>query len=291
MYDLKALQEKEIGILQAVHDACEKLGIQYVIMHGTLLGAVRHKGFIPWDDDIDICMDRESYDVFIKEGQKYLPENLRIQHVMYENECPNIFAKIRDKNTVFLHEEHVDLSINQGMFIDIFPVDRIKSTPFAITVEHWRKRLFNVINECFDLAYIRSIHRPVSRIIGYFVHYVIVKGLMCRVDRAKFISKEDDRRRKLHKKGDDCTFISVYRKLPGPYSLFTDRILYDFDGRHFYGPRNADKLLSVLYGDYMTVPPKEKQITHKPLFVDLHRGYTKEELDVIIKKLKEEKEK
>lgn len=83
-YDLKALQAKEIEILQAVHDACEKLGIEYTIGHGTLIGAVRHKGFIPWDDDIDICMTRDNYDVFIREGQKYLPPNLRIQHVLLE---------------------------------------------------------------------------------------------------------------------------------------------------------------------------------------------------------------
>ncbi len=283
MYDLKRLQEKEIEILQAVHDACEKLGVEYVIMHGTLLGAVRHHGFIPWDDDIDICMTRENYDVFIRDGQKYLPENLKIQHVLYEKNCPNIFAKVRDCNTTFLHTEHVDLDINQGVFIDIFPVDRIKADKFSITKEYYRKRIFNGINECYDMAYVKTIKRKSSRIIGIVVHYVITKGLMAGVKRDKFILREENRRRKLHSRGDDCTFISIYKNITGPYSLFTKRKLYEFDGSKFYGPEDYDTVLTILYGDYMKVPPKEQQITHKPLFVDLDRGYSKKEIDKMIK--------
>lgn len=283
MYDLKRLQEKEIEILQAVHDACEKLGIEYVIMHGTLIGAVRHHGFIPWDDDIDICMTRENYDIFIRDGQKYLPENYKIQHVALEKECPNIFAKVRDCNTTFLHTEHVDLDINQGVFIDIFPVDRIKSGKFSIAVEHYRRRFFNSINECYDLAYVKSIKRKASRIIGIMIHYVITKGLMAGIKREKFILREENRRRKLHYKGDDCTFISIYKNITGPYSLFTKRKLYEFDGRMFYGPEDYDTLLTALYGDYMKIPPKEAQITHQPLFVDLERGYSKKEIQELLK--------
>lgn len=283
MYDLKRLQEKEIEILQAVHDACEKLGIEYVIMHGTLIGAVRHHGFIPWDDDIDICMTRENYDIFIRDGQKYLPENYKIQHVALEKECPNIFAKVRDCNTTFLHTEHVDLDINQGVFIDIFPVDRIKSGKFSIAVEHYRRRFFSIINECYDLAYVKSIKRKASRIIGIMIHYVITKGLMAGIKREKFILREENRRRKLHYRGDDCTFISIYKNITGPYSLFTKRKLYEFDGRMFYGPEDYDTLLTALYGDYMKIPPKEAQITHQPLFVDLERGYSKKEIQELLK--------
>ncbi len=282
MYDLKALQEKEIEILQAVHNACEALGIEYTIGHGTLIGAVRHKGFIPWDDDMDICMTRENYDTFIEKGQEYLPENLKIQHVSLEDSCPNIFGKVRNCDTTFLHAEHVDLDINQGVFIDIFPVDKIKSGKLSTALEHFRRQTFAIINECYDMAYIKTIKRPLSKIIGYFVHYVIIKCIMRHVNRCDFILREEGRRRKLHQRGDNCTFISIYRNVTGPYSLFTERILYDFDGHKFYGPKNYDAILSKLYGDYMVIPEKEKQITHKPLFVDLNRGYSKSELDQIL---------
>ena len=166
MYDLKSLQSKELEMLEAIHSACEALGVRYVIMHGTLLGAVRHKGFIPWDDDIDICMPREDYDLFVKQGAEYLPSNLIIQHSLNEAECPNLFAKVRDAKTTFLHEEHVDLNINQGVFVDVFPIDRIKKGSAAVNFEYYRRRFFNVVNECYDKAYIKSIKRPLSRIIG-----------------------------------------------------------------------------------------------------------------------------
>ena len=284
MYDLKQLQKKEIEILQAVHDACEELGIEYTIGHGTLIGAVRHHGFIPWDDDIDICMTRENYDVFIREGQKHLPDHLVIQHASIERECPNIFAKVRDSKTTFLHEEHIDLGIVQGVFIDIFPVDRIKSGYFKINVEHLRRQLWAYINECFDIAYVNTIKRPFSKIIGLFLHYIVIRGIMLRGNRTSFILKEEERRRRVHKKGDNCTFVSIYRKLVGEYSLYTERKLYEFDGHKFYGPKNANKILTILYGDYMKIPPKEKQIVHNPLFVDLDKGYSKEEIALMIKK-------
>ena len=287
MEDMKALQAKEIEILQVVHDACEKLGIEYVIMYGTLIGAVRHHGFIPWDDDIDICMTQENYDVFIKEGNNYLPENIRIQHVLTEDECPNLFAKVRDKSTTFLHREHIALNINQGVFIDVFPVGKIKAGRVAITIEYYRRKIFNIINECFDLAYIAGIKRKGGRIMGLFIHYIIVRGLLHKIHRKDFILKEEERRRDLHRHGDDITFVSVYEKVLGQYTLFTKRRLYEFDGYNFYGPEDYNKLLSLLYGNYMNIPPVEEQVTHKPLFVDLGMGYSAEEVLEILKQEKQ----
>ena len=76
MSELQELQNKEAEILQAIHDACEKLGLRYTLIFGSLLGAVRHKGFIPWDDDVDIYMPREDYDIFMEKGQQPLaPED------------------------------------------------------------------------------------------------------------------------------------------------------------------------------------------------------------------------
>ena len=283
MYDLKSLQNKELEILQSVHNVCEQLGIEYTIGHGTLIGAVRHKGFIPWDDDIDICMTRDDYDVFIKEGMNYLPDNLIIQHWSIEKECPNLYAKVRDKNTTFLHKEHVDLDICQGVFIDVFPVERIKKGKVATWIEHKRRKIFYDINECYDRAFLSIVKRPISKVIVYFIHYVLICGFMRRKKRFEFIAHEEERRRKLHENGDDCTFISIYYNKTGPYSMYKERQLFEFEGRKFWGPKNYDYILSTLYGDYMTIPPKEKQIVHKPLFVDVTKSYTTDEIKEIIK--------
>ena len=282
MYDLKDLHKKEIELLQAVHDACEAMNVKYVIMHGTLLGAVRHHGFIPWDDDIDICMTRENYDTFLREGSQYLPSNLMIQHVIFEENCPNYYAKVRDVNTTFLHKEHINLDINQGIFIDVFPIDKIKNGKIRIATEFYKRKWFDLIVNCYNPDYVASIQRTRSKLIGEVLHWFIRKSVFRIRDWRKYILKEDARRRFLHKIGDDCTFISIYRNVTDKFSLFEKRREYDFDGSVFYGPEDYDTILEELYGDYMRIPPKEKQITHDPLFVDLDRGYSKEELAIIL---------
>ena len=271
MYDLRALQLKEVEILQAVHDVCEKLGIEYMIHYGTLIGAVRHKGFIPWDDDIDIVMTWENYDRFIEEAPKLLPENLMLQHYKYEHDCPNVFAKVRDKNTCFLQPEHVDLDICQGVFIDIFPVTRIKEDEKSKKQEMKREDRFSIINKCLDKAFIGTIVRKKSILIAKLLHFHYAQGPFRIRDRAKFLAKEETRLRTLSQNGYSHTYIfGAYC----PYNVFTERALYDFEGHKFYGPKDFDTALRTYYGDYMIIPPKEKQVTHKPLFVDLERGYT-----------------
>jgi len=99
------------------------MNLTYYISYGTLLGAIRHKGFIPWDDDIDVCMPRGDYDRFIKEGSEYLPENYFIQTMESDPKYALNFAKLRDSNTALFEKHVLDVDINHGVFIDIFPVD------------------------------------------------------------------------------------------------------------------------------------------------------------------------
>lgn len=279
MYDLKRLQNKGLEMLQAIHDACEKLGIRYYIMYGTLLGAVRHNGFIPWDDDVDICMTREDYDIFIEKGQQYLPENFQIQHFTTEADCPNIYAKVRDCNTTFLSREHVDLDINHGIFVDVFPVERIKSSGAAFYLEYLRRKIFVVMNSCCDQAYVDSIIRKRSKVIGWFVHNVINK-IFVQPSRSAFLKREDSRRRKLHEKGDDCAFLTVtpLKKTTIPYSVFGEPVLYQIDGKFFYGPKDYDFLLRSQYGNYMQLPPEDQRVTHQPILVDFEKGFSREEI-------------
>ena len=194
MSELQELQNKEAEILQAIHDACEKLGLRYTLIFGSLLGAVRHKGFIPWDDDVDIYMPREDYDIFMEKGQQFLPDNMRIQHHTTEADCPNIYAKVRDNTTTFLHREHIDLDINHGVFVDIFPVDRMKNSSFRAKCEFNIRKLFNMVNGCYDKAYVDTIVSPVKKIIALFIHHVVCK-ILVQPSRADFIRREEQRRR------------------------------------------------------------------------------------------------
>ena len=117
------LKAKELEIFKVIIDICDRLNLRYYVIGGTLIGAIRHKGFIPWDDDIDIGMMRKDYDIFLREAPKYLPEQYFLQTVWSDPEYLNCFAKVRDSNTTFVEIPVAKRKINHGVFVDVFPLD------------------------------------------------------------------------------------------------------------------------------------------------------------------------
>ena len=120
---LQKMQEVEIDLFKAFIEVCQKLQLKYYLLGGTLLGAVRHKGFIPWDDDIDVGMPRKDYEIFIQKAQDLLPEHYFVQTLYSEPTIPYNFCKIRNSNTTFVEYSIKKLNINHGVYIDVFPLD------------------------------------------------------------------------------------------------------------------------------------------------------------------------
>ena len=120
---LENLKRAELEIFKHFVLCCEKLGVTYFLMDGSLLGAVRHKGFIPWDDDIDVGMMRKDYEILIAKAQTLLPEYLFLQTYKTDKGVMNNFAKIRDSRTTFIETSQKEQQINHGVYIDIFPLD------------------------------------------------------------------------------------------------------------------------------------------------------------------------
>ncbi len=268
-FNLKDLQKKELEILKSVTEVCEKLHIQYFLYYGTFLGAVRHKGFIPWDDDIDICMTRENYERFLKEAPGVLPKHLMIQHYTTERNTNNIFIKVRDKNTVFIENDNEDLDICHGVFLDIFPVDRITENPRIQSKEFQRRIFFGKVVSCYSKACVKTIVGAPRRCVAYLMHYSFCK----LIPKYRLMEWEDTRRKKLHQLGGAFYLRdSQYDKGCGVYSEIEDLTPYEFEGCSFMGPKDFNSVLSALYGQYMQIPPKEKQRTHKPLKINLECG-------------------
>lgn len=128
---MEKLRIIEVDILDEVVRICNKYDINYYLAYGTLIGAVRHKGFIPWDDDIDIWMFREDYDRFAKIAEKELSEKYYYQDWHKEKEYPYNFAKVRLNDTVVLQKPITKLNIHHGIYIDIFPLDNINLKRFT----------------------------------------------------------------------------------------------------------------------------------------------------------------
>lgn len=266
MYDLKRLQKTELDMLVQIHNVCEALGIKYVILYGTLLGAIRHEGFIPWDDDIDIIMNREDYDLFLREGQKLLPNNLLVQHYSIEPEAYNYYIKVRNTNTLFLENDNKSFNMCHGIFVDIFPFDRISSFCFIPKIEYYRRKLFNITAGCYSIDYIDSIRNPLKKKFGLIIHHIFCSK--CSI--STFFGKEEAFRRKMNSHGRDTYLLDFFAwKGTVSYEDLFVRQLYLFEGFNFYGPKNSDKILKQCYGsNYMELPPVESRITHQPLVVD-----------------------
>ena len=126
------LQQVEFKLLQAVDIVCKQLNIKYYLICGSALGAVKYSGFIPWDDDLDIGMLRSDYEVFVEMAQELLPNSYFLQNYRTDPAFPQIFSKVRDSNTTYIEKSAAKLSINHGVYIDVFPLDGYPKTPFEI---------------------------------------------------------------------------------------------------------------------------------------------------------------
>ena len=241
---LRELWNCELKILDEVDRICRKHNLNYYLMWGTLIGAVRHKGFIPWDDDIDISMPREDYDKFLKIAQKELHDNFFVQTAFTDKFHPGFFAKVRLKNTAFYATNDKNIKRNHGIFIDIIPIDGRKEKDSIF--RKVKNRLAAKIS-----SYIFKIRNEDSK--GGFSIFKIFPQ--------KFLLKLRDW---LMKGKGDCCVSWGYRFKK---TDFLPVIEMEFEGKKYNAPNNYHKVLTTIYGDYMQLPPEDKRIAHEPAFI------------------------
>lgn len=245
---LKDVQQKMLEILVEIDRVCTENGIHYVLDSGTMLGAVRHKGFIPWDDDLDIIMTRDDYIRFTEVANKSFPDTFEFQCIENTKKYPYNFGKVFNKKTVFIEGTTKDLNICHGIYIDVFPMDYVD-----VSNEKRLKRQINLINKLTQLRYLKLFKTDsawykvlLSKLVPLkWLNFACKKAMMYRY-------KETDKVQKL------CHYGVT--KLPHDVSIFTDVIKVPFEDKCFPIPRDYDTFLKGRYGDYMQLPPPEKQI-------------------------------
>lgn len=259
----EAVQKKAIEILEVFVSVAEKLGVEYYIYGGTLLGAVRHKGFIPWDDDIDVAMKREDYEKFIHNAQKYLPDNMFLQTYETDPEYPKVYAKIRNSDTTFIETAVKGRNMNHGVFIDIFALDpysskRASSLGFRIKKALSLLRISYAFDDPDTSAKLKRI-----RWISKLVYPTVNKAV--RANDALFASC----------KSGDLLANNSRRACPAKY--FNGTCELEFEGVKVTGPAGWEGVLGHMYGgDYMTLPPVEKRVSlHSTEVIDVDNSYKK----------------
>ncbi len=251
---MKAIGEKELkdiqlDILCDVAAFCEKNGLRYFLAYGTLLGAVRHKGYIPWDDDIDIHMPRPDYERLL---QTYRSDsNIAVSHE--SNPAYRVaFAKVYRKGTT-VKEFHFKQDVF-GVYIDIFPLDGFISKEQARKCGELR-RYMHVKNSVFlpQMTILRRLRLAVTKLI------LLPFGLHSMLRRIRRIATLRDY------EGSSMVFSSYCRYAEREIfgrDIFDSFTTVSFEGLKFRAPLDCDTYLRTLYGDYMTLPPASKQVSH-----------------------------
>lgn len=266
---LKRLKTIEVSMLKECISICDKLGIKYYLIDGTLLGAVRHKGFIPWDDDIDIAMTRADYEVFVAKAQEYLPKNLFLQTNKTDPEALMNFAKIRNSDTTFIETSIKDLNINKGVFIDIFPLDVFGTSAVGESIFMFFKHCLRVrVGGGFTSSIKKSklYKRLINGVISGILFWMSPKMAVCLREK---LFKSIKRGSRLANHSSPWGNKEVV-----PASWYGDGIFLEFEGVRVRCPLEYKKWLSRVYGDYMQLPPVEKQVSHHYAeVVDLDKSY------------------
>lgn len=267
---LQEIQQVERELLRAFIDVCNKLGLKWFLIGGSCLGAVRHQGIIPWDDDIDVGMPRPDYETFLAHAQEYLPSHVFLQSYVTDPAYIRNIAKLRDSNTTFIEKSVKNYPMHHGIWLDIFPLDGYKNLSRNLTYRACR----NMLSQVHTMrAYPKG--SPERDRLGSLPNRLI-RAWIRTPERA--LKKLD----RLYTSLDYYTCETVVNycgawgsKEITPRSFFGDGRLADFDGIEVVIPVRAEEYLTRVYGDFMKPPPEEKRVSlHHDFVIDASKPYT-----------------
>lgn len=256
----REVQFQSLGILLDIDAVCRANSIKYFIIFGTLIGAIRHGGFIPWDDDIDIGMTRGNYEKFLKcykdEGK------FRIVNQYTDNHCPFMISRISDDRFKLVSDYGPDYEI--GIFVDVYPYDGVGNDENSIeTIVRLSQRYSKGLSKSLEknpMLSIKNLHKgikkwlllpmfPIAKLIGEKRYRVGLNKLaeMYPYDDSKFVG---------------CVTWALIKRECFKKKWIEEIIDIEFEGQKVMAPRYYDDMLRTNFGDYMELPPEEDRIGH-----------------------------
>lgn len=264
---LRKLQMVELEMLIEIDRICRKNNIQYSLDGGTLLGAIRHHGFIPWDDDADVIMLRSEYEKFAEACKRELDsDKFFLQDFSTDPEYRWGYSKLRRNGTVFLREGQEHIKCNQSAFVDIFLCDNV---PDFILAKKWHWLKCFIIRKGLYSAVGKERKTGLLEHLCYKILFLFSREFW--VNSLERIAKKNNR---------ISTTLVGHMTYPYPKSCkygmpskcFEEFIEKDFEGHSFKIFKEYDEYLRLLYGDYMTLPPLEKRKVHPVSKIKLDVG-------------------
>lgn len=257
----------EQEILDVIHKICGEYGLRYSLAYGTLLGAVRHGGFIPWDDDVDLIMPREDYNKLLRIWNHAAPEGYILVNGDTSADYSNNFSKIVKDHTTFLQcEDDRHKAFHKGIFVDIFPGDRVAPGKIGQRLQYYACAV--------NLLFSRGYTSGSGGIIG-----IAERILLCFPKRFHNTFRQVSERylAKWNTKVQTpylfaCTIGGSKKRYPSDLFDHMGSIL--FNGKEYCSASDTDRYLRMAYGDYMQLPPEVDRVwKHHPIIIDFEHNY------------------
>ena len=265
--EMKEIQQEALKILLAFVELCQKNGLTYYISGGTYLGAVRHHGFIPWDDDVDVAMPRKDFNQFLEIAKTQLPKEYQINYYKTRSDSMYYVPKIENPKYKFISQiAQKEKIIN--LWIDVFPLDGLP--------EQKLNRKFHcmhllALRGLYKIAYFdmlvnyQNTNRPwyenfIIQVTKKFPVSRLVDGHKVMEQLDKVLSKYD-----FYTSRDIMNFMGSYKfkSIMNREEIYAEGALYEFEGHMLYAPKEFDKYLTQIYGDYHQLPPEQERNWHK----------------------------
>lgn len=259
-FELEKTQEMLTNMLISFHELCIKNGLRYYMVGGTCIGALRHKGFIPWDDDVDVAMPREDYQILLSLNEDCFSEEIKPMFYRNRSGCPIHFLRLVNINTTLIEDAYHNYV--EGVYLDIFPLDGVKKEELENT-----SRLEKIWNLHAMIMKHCSTNQYTSFKVKFkaFVSKTVPLGILHRLLEYE-MNKYD-----LNETGYCANFLGAYgMKEVVPVDYFGKPKLYQFEGYELFGPEQAEKYLNHIYGDYTKLPSPDKRVCrHDQFYINL----------------------
>ena len=264
-HTLRELQLCELQLVKAVLSICERHQLTVFMMGGTFLGAVRHKGFIPWDDDVDLGMSREDYETFLRVAPQELPQGYVLRHFAKDPDMPYYPAQVVDPSFEIL-DTSAQIAKTRSAWIDLFPLDGMPKGKVGCFFHKYRLlylRMMLKFSQFSQVVAVNLAHRPLhERIliaVGKHLH------LESRLDTNKRMQLIDRCLKKYpyETAAQVVNFMGAYKfREMFPKKIYDSLSEYPFEDLRLLAPSDYDTVLHQMYGDYMTPPPQDEQNKH-----------------------------
>ena len=270
---MNEVQQRELSVFNEIAKVCDRHNLTYFAIGGTCIGAIRHKGFIPWDDDIDIALPRKHYELFRTQYYKELPDYLQLLDYDNSKQHAFLFSKVHDSRTTYI-ERYAEGSTERytGAFVDIMPIDGLPNDAEEQDKVYNAMRRLDIANDKSRPVPLAVYHGSITGPIKWLGRkaYSLFHSYNFYSDKVKEIGERYD-----YFSADACIF--TWRagspecgkdRVVFPREYFEKLIDVPFEDSFMRIPKEYDKYLKQDFGDYMQLPPKEQQQTHHDVYIN-----------------------